>query len=98
MKSYMKDPKTATLTFDQKYWGKGVQWRGYVTKVGLNDDDVMSLAYHSASILIKMDEDDHEGVHGADLGISFSEKNLRELNEVLDGLHRGDFIEFKASL
>jgi hypothetical protein len=42
MKSYMKDPKTATLTFDQKYWGKGVQWRGYVTKVGLNDDDVMS--------------------------------------------------------
>jgi hypothetical protein len=94
----MKDPRGSTLKFDQKYWGKGVQWRGWVVKVGLNDDDVMSMNYHSATILIKMDEDDHEGVHGADLGISFSERNLRELSGVLDGLHRGDYIEFKSSL
>jgi len=60
--------------------------------VGLNDDDVMSMAYHSASVLIKMDEDDHEGQHGADLGISFSERTLREVEEVLDTLHRGDYI------
>ena len=51
-------------------------WRGWVVKVNLNEEDPMSMAYHSASILLKMDEDDREGVHGADLGISLSDGTL----------------------
>jgi len=42
----------------------------------LNDEDPISMAYHAANILIKMDVDDQEGVHGADLGLSISEKTL----------------------
>ena len=98
LKSYMLDPKGSLLKFDQKYAGKGVSWRGWVVRVGLNEDDLMSLSYHAATVLVKMDEDDHEGVSGADLGISFSERTLREIEDVLGTLHRGDLIEFKASI
>lgn len=94
----MKDHRAAQRVFDSKYWNKGVRWQGWVVKIGVNDDDPLSLAYHSASILVKMDEDDHAGISGADLGLSFSERSLAEMSEVLDDLHRGDRIEFEASL
>lgn len=55
---------------------KGVMWRGWVVKVNLNEEDPMSMAYHAASILLKMDEDEREGVHGAELGISLSDGTL----------------------
>lgn len=45
-----------------------------------------------------MDEDDHEGMNGADLGISLSEVSLIQFKDVINDLHRGDMIEFKASL
>jgi len=38
-----------------KYFGKNVAWDGYVVRVNLNDDDPLSLSYHSADILVKMD-------------------------------------------
>ncbi len=59
--------------------GKGVIWQGSVVRVSINEEDPMSMAYHAASILIKMEGDDQEGVHGADLGLSISEKSLKIL-------------------
>lgn len=69
-----------------------------MVRVNLNDDDPMSMAYHSASLLIKMDEDDREGVHGPDLGLSLSERILSQYNEEIDSLRRGDRITFNATL
>ena len=43
----------------------------------------MNLA-HSATVMVKMNLDDSEGVNGADLGISFGEEGLIENREVLD--------------
>jgi hypothetical protein len=60
-------------------------------RVNLNEDDPMSMAFHSASLLIKMNEDDHEH-HGADIGLSMSERVLSKFNHEVDGLHRGDLI------
>jgi len=51
-------------------------WRGWVVKVNLNEEDPLMMAYHAANILLKMDEDDKEGVHGADLGVSLSDSTL----------------------
>lgn len=97
-----KDPRTAQVNFDSKYWGKGVEWEGWVVRVGLNDDDPLSMSGHAASVLVKMDIDDAPGVHGADLGLSFGLKSLTEneseVEAVLDGLQRGDHIMFRASL
>jgi hypothetical protein len=38
--------------------GKGVIWQGSVVRVAINEEDPMSMAYHAASILIKMEGDD----------------------------------------
>ena len=73
-------------------------WRGWVVKLNLNEDNPMSMAYHSASILIKMEEDDHEGQFGADLGLSLSDQTLLEFKNEINELHRGDKIEFKATI
>lgn len=40
-------------------------------RVILTDDDFASM-HHAATILVKMNEDDYEGVNGADLGLSIS--------------------------
>jgi len=45
-----------------------------------------------------MDEDDREGVHGADLGASLSEHLLTLYSEEVGSLHRGDHIRFNATL
>ena len=60
-------------------------------RVNLNEDDPLSMAFHAASILVKMEEDDHEH-NGADLGLSVSEKVLTKYNHVVDNLHRGDYL------
>ena len=54
--------------------------------------------YHSATLMIKMDIDDHEGQEGPDVGLSLSEKSLTELETTIEALHRGDRISFKGSL
>lgn len=55
-------------------------------RVNLNDDDPMSMAYHSANILIKMEGSDLNENTGADLGISFSEMNVEKYAEIIEGL------------
>ena len=41
----------------------------------------MSIAYHSANLLVKMEVDDRVGVHGPDLGLSISEQMLSQISE-----------------
>lgn len=43
-----------------------------MVRVILSDDDAFNTYSHAATILIKMNEDDREGVNGADLGLSIS--------------------------
>lgn len=64
------------MSFNTRYFRRGVQWDGYVVRVDFQENNPMSLAYHSASILVKMDQDDRKGLHGADLGLSISEMEL----------------------
>ena len=60
-----------------KYFGKNVAWNGYVVRVNLNDDDPLSLAYHSADILVKMELSDIPGGEGADFGaVSYTHLTL----------------------
>ena len=56
------------------------------------------MAYHSASLLIKMDEDDREGVHGPDIGLSLSEHTLLRFADEVGSLHRGDHIQFNGTI
>lgn len=70
------------MVFDNKYRYRGVSWDGYVVRVTLSDEiDPMAKFNHAASILIKMNEDDREGVHGPDLGLSISEHVLSLYSE-----------------
>jgi len=45
-----------------------------------------------------MNENDQEGVNGADLGLSMSEDSLQKNKSQLDGLRKGDHIMFDGSL
>ena len=74
--AFQRNPRQAVQKFERNYYGKGVSWDGYVIRVNVNEDDPMTMAYHSGSILIKMDLDDREGLHGADLGLSLSDHTL----------------------
>ena len=82
--AFSKNPRDAFRAFEMKYFGKAVTWDGYVIRVNLNDDDPMSMAYHSANILIKMEGSDENT--GADLGISFSEVNVEKYADIIEGL------------
>lgn len=49
--------------------------------------------------MMKMDpEDQGQGGHGPDLGLSLSEKVLAQYKSVIDNLHRGDKVLFNATL
>ena len=74
--AFSRDPRTAKQTFNHYYFRRGVSWDGYVVRVNFNEDNPMSMAYHSANILVKMDQDDRIGVHGPDIGLSVSEHML----------------------
>lgn len=95
---FAKDPRVAKRNFNSKFYRKGVSWDGYVVRVNFNEENPMSMAYHSANILIKMDTDDRVGVHGPDIGLSISELRLTEMADVIGSLHRGDHIRFNATL
>ena len=85
--------------FDRHYYGQGVSWEGYIIRVTLSEEDSLNFAYHSSSIMIKMDEPDQEGGHhGADLGLSLSERVLTSHKDEIDSLHRGDRVRFNATL
>ena len=84
--------------FDRKYYNQGVSWEGYIIRVNLNEEDTLNFAYHSTSIMVKMEPEDNDGGHGADLGLSLSEKILTEYKTTIDELHRGDKVRFNATI
>lgn len=96
--AFMKEPQKAVNRFDRVYQNQGVSWDGYVIRVSLSEEDSLNFAYHSASIMIKMEPEDQEGLHGADLGLSLSERVLTDYKYVIDNLHRGDHIRFNATI
>ena len=74
--AFKSNPRDAKRQFNNKFFRRGVQWDGYVVKVNYNEENPMSLAYHSANLMVKMDHDDRIGVHGPDLGLSINEFEL----------------------
>jgi hypothetical protein len=96
--AFVNSPMKAIGKFDRIYQNQGVSWDGYVIRVSLSEEDAMNFAYHSSSIMIKMDPEDQNGGHGADLGLSLSERVLTQYKGVIDNLHRGDHIRFNATI
>ena len=96
--AFQKDPKMAKRNFNTKFFRRGVTWDGYVVRVNYNEDNPMSLAYHSANLLVKMEKDDRVGVHGPDIGLSISEMKLSKISDTVGSLHRGDHIRFNATM
>ncbi len=79
--SFVNNPHKAITKFDRVYQNQGISWDGYIIRVSLNEEDAINFAYHSSSIMMKMDPEDQEGAHGADLGLSLSEKVLAQYKE-----------------
>lgn len=50
--------------------------------------------HHAATIMIKMNQNDQEGVNGADLGLSLSQDVLSLLSDEVEKLHTGDHVLF----
>lgn len=96
--SYKKNSRAAFRTFEMNYFGRQVSWDGYVVRVNLNDEDPLSLSYHSANIMVKMNVSDVTGGTGADLGVTFSELSLERNGDVIEELHMGDHIRFNATI
>lgn len=96
--AFIKSPRKSYRNFEMHHYGKYVNWDGYVIRVNLNDDDPLSIAYHTTQIMVKMEESDiPEGV-GADLGVTLSELNLEKYSSVIEDLHIGDHIRFNATM
>ena len=74
--AFTSNPRKSYRLFEMNYFGRMVGWDGYVVRVNLNDDDPMSMAYHSTNIMVKMTTSDIEEGHGADIGVTLSESNL----------------------
>ena len=53
--AYVRDPSKAKLAFNSKFHRKGISAEGYVVRVNFNEDNPLSLTYHSASMLVKME-------------------------------------------
>ena len=96
--AFTANPRKAFRSFEMKYFGKNVAWDGYVVRVNLNDDDPMSLAYHSANILVKMELSDIPHGEGADFGVTMSEFNVERFGDEIEQLHLGDHITFNGTL
>jgi len=95
---FLKNPRKAFTKFQSEHFLKKVGWDGYVVRVNMNDRDPMSMAYHSADIMVQMEEVDMPGGHGADLGVTLSPANLERYSETIDSLHIGDHIAFNATI
>ena len=90
--AFNKSPRKAYRNFEMQHYGKAVSWDGYVIRVNLNDDDPLSMAYHTAQIMVKMEQADIPDGQGADLGVTFSEAGLEKYSSVIEELHIGDHI------
>lgn len=80
------------------HFGKAVQWDGYVVRVNLNEEDPLSMSYHSSYMLVKMNNSDIIEGHDSDLGLTFSEPSLERNSDVIEDLHIGDHVKFNATL
>ena len=96
--TFTKSPRKAYRAFETQHYGKAISWDGYVIRVNLNDDDPLSMAYHTAQIMVKMENSDIPDGQGADLGVTFSESNLERYSETIEDLHIGDHIKFNATM
>lgn len=45
--AFIKNPRKSYRNFEMHHYGKYVNWDGYVIRVNLNDDDPLSIAYHT---------------------------------------------------
>ena len=81
-----------------EHFGRAVGWEGYIIRVNVDDDDPLSLKYHTGNLLVKMEAPDIPDGHGADLGITLSQMNVEKFATVLDEIHIGDKIAFNATL
>ena len=70
--AFISNPRLAFRNFELKHFGRAVGWTGYVIRVNIDDDDPMSLKYHSGNVLVKMETPDIPDGHGADLGLTLS--------------------------
>jgi hypothetical protein len=59
--AFVKNPHQAVARFDRYYQNQGISWDGYVIRISLNEEDAINFAYHSSSIMIKMEPEDQEG-------------------------------------
>ena len=82
--AFSKNPRASFRNFEFNYFGKEVQWDGYVVRVNLNDDDPLSVSYHSAKIMVKMEPSDIPDSPGADVGVTLSERNLEKYSDVIE--------------
>ena len=96
--AWNENPRKAQSQFQRNYMGRGVSWTGYVVRVNMEEDDPMAIAFHAVSLLIKMDEEHEQEMHGADVGLSMSERVERKFNKEIDGLRRGDLVQFNSTL
>ena len=67
-------------------------------RVSTNDDEPMSVNYHQANILVKMESSDIPNGLGADIGVTMSQFNLEKYSYVVENLHIGDHIKFNATM
>lgn len=96
---YQSNANNALANFDRKYFNEAVAWEGYVIRISMEDESSMNFYQHTASILVKMEPGDQgELTHGADLALSLSYRVYDLHRDELDGLHRGDRIQFNATL
>ena len=56
--AYLASPQKAIERFERTYYNRGISWEGYVIRVSLSEEDTLNFAYHSSSIMIKMEQGD----------------------------------------
>ena len=56
--SFVNDPHRAITKFDRIYQNQGISWDGYIIRISLNEEDAINFAYHSSSIMMKMEPED----------------------------------------
>lgn len=92
--------EAAKKVYVNKYQGKTVQWSGHVMRIDGNENNFL----HQAKVLIVMKPRDLHPVldeyaqREPDLIISFDLHSFNRNKEVLEGLKRGDFISFNATI
>ena len=56
--AFVNNPHQAVARFDRIYQNQGISWDGYIIRISLNEEDAINFAYHSSSIMMKMDRED----------------------------------------